>query len=315
MQRNLGDHRDSRTNDVNGRADSPNNIQPSPPHDIDALVIGAGFAGCYLLHQLRKSGFRAKIVEAGTDLGGIWHWNAYPGARVDSQYPIYALSLPEVYEDWTWSSHYPDHVELRRYFAHVDAKLGIKKDTVFGAKVVAATFDEETDRWVVECDSGVQFRTRWLIASVGFAAKRHFPDWPGLDAFEGTIHHSSFWPHAGVAVEGKRCGVIGTGATGVQITQEWAREIGPEGELKMFQRTPNLACPMNQVWLTEAEQAEDKKTYPEVFQQRWVNYNGFLYQFQPALMADASESEREAMFERLWEWVGRPCSYVLPARC
>lgn len=113
MQRTLGDHRDSRTSRVNDRADSPNNIQPSEPDEIDALVIGAGFAGCYLLHKLREAGFRAKIVEAGTDLGGIWHWNAYPGARVDSQYPIYALSLPEVYEDWTWSSHYPDHVELR----------------------------------------------------------------------------------------------------------------------------------------------------------------------------------------------------------
>lgn len=230
-------------------------------------------------------------------------WNAYPGARVDSQYPIYALSLPEVYEDWTWSSHYPDHVELRQYFAHVDRKLGIKKATVFNSKVTHASFDESTDRWHVSCDSGAAFHTRFLIASVGFAAKRYFPDWPGLDDFQGTIHHSSFWPHEGVDVQGKRCGVIGTGATGVQITQEWAREIGEEGDLKMFQRTPNLCCPMNQVWLTKEEQEEDKKRFPELFEQRWVNYNGFLYQFQPEMMFDATEEEREAMFDKLWAWV------------
>lgn len=187
----------------------------------------------------------------------------------------------------------------------MDRKLGIKKDTVFNSKVATATFNEETDQWLVECDSGAAFKTRWLIASVGFAAKRHFPDWPGLDQFQGTIHHSSFWPHEGVDVRGKRCAVVGTGATGVQITQELAREIGEDGSLKMLQRTPNLACPMNQVWLTEEEQVEDKKRYPELFEQRWQNYNGFLYQFQPELMFDATEEEREAMFDKLWAWVRR----------
>jgi cation diffusion facilitator CzcD-associated flavoprotein CzcO len=286
------------TNGVHATASNSSNVE-----ELDALVVGAGFAGVYLLHQLRKKNFKAKIVEAGSGLGGIWHWNAYPGARVDSQYPIYALSLPEVYEDWTWSSHYPDHVELREYFEHVDKKLHIKKDTVFNAKVTAAEFNEKTDKWTIHCDSGKTFRASFFIAAIGFAARRHFPDWEGLDTFKGVMHHSSFWPHEGVDVHGKRVAVIGTGATGVQIAQEWAKEIGESGDLKVFQRTPNLACPMRQVQLTPEEQAKDKLKYPELFNERWNNYNGFLYQYRPLKMFDHTPEERQALFDELWNMV------------
>lgn len=137
------------------------------------------------------------------------------GARVDSQYPVYAFSIPEVYEDWNWKSHYPDHNELREYFEHVDRKLGIKTDTIFNTKVTSATFLEDEDMWFLECDTGRTFKARHFVASLGFAAKRYFPDWPGYETFEGEIHHSSFWPHEGVDVLGKKCAVIGTGATGV----------------------------------------------------------------------------------------------------
>ncbi|KAK3698779.1 hypothetical protein LTR37_016783 [Vermiconidia calcicola] len=304
MQRDMADAHGRTNGNIGDRADSPNGVEPA--ETLDVVVVGAGFAGVYLLHKLRKAGFNTKIIEAGAGLGGIWWWNAYPGARVDSQYPIYALSLPEVYEDWNWSSHYPDHVELRAYFEHIDKKLQIKKDTVFNNKVVRATFDESEDMWFIECDTGRTFKARHFIACLGFAAKRHFPDWEGLDSFQGEIHHSSFWPHEGVDVRGKRCGVVGTGATGVQITQEWAREIGEEGNLKMFQRTPNLACPMNQVFLTEEEQKKDKETYPELFNQRWQNYNGFLYQYRPEMMFEASEMDRNELFDTLWKMVGRP---------
>lgn len=209
-----GLQRTIRPSAVNTRADSPNGVQPTAKEPLDALVVGAGFAGVWALYKLRQRGFTAKIVEAGTGLGGIWHWNTYPGARVDSQYPVYAFSLPEVYEDWNWSSHYPGGQELRDYFEHVDRKLQISKDTVFETKVLSATFVEERNVWEIECDTGVRYTCRHFIASLGFAAKRHFPDWPGYDDFEGVIHHSSFWPQEGVDVSGKRCAVVGTGATG-----------------------------------------------------------------------------------------------------
>jgi len=291
---------DTQVSGFNGAAISNGELSVE---DLDVVIVGAGFAGCYLLYKLRKRGFKAKIIEAGSGLGGIWHWNAYPGARVDSQYPIYAYSLPEVYEDWNWSSHYPDHKELRRYFMHVDEKLHIEKDTIFDTKVVSAEFDQNEDIWTVRCNTNSIFRARYFVACIGFAAKRHFPDWDGLNDFKGVIHHSSFWPHEGVDVRGKRCAVVGTGASGVQITQEWAKEIGNEGHLKMFQRTPNLACPMRQVAITAEEQAKDKVSYPDVFNQRWVNYAGFLYQFRPELMFDHTPEERQEMFNMLWNMV------------
>ncbi|EXJ75669.1 uncharacterized protein A1O5_00176 [Cladophialophora psammophila CBS 110553] len=313
LQRDMGDAHVTATDNghVNGHAtngtlsssETTNGVH-KVDDDLDVVIVGAGFAGCYLLYKLRKAGFKTKMVEAGSDLGGVWYWNSYPGARVDSQYPIYAYSLPEVYEDWTWTSHYPDHVELRQYFAHVDKKLHIKKDTVFNAKVVSADFDEATNKWTLTCDTGQKFRATHFIASLGFAAKRYFPDWEGLDSFEGVIHHSSFWPHEGVDVRGKRCAVIGTGATGVQITQEWAREIGDDGDLKMFQRTPNLACPMRQVYLTPEQQEKDKKNYPELFNERWNNYNGFLYQYRAEMMFDYTPEERKEFFEMLWNMGG-----------
>lgn len=312
MQKDLSDgHEKPATNGTAVQANGISRVQ-SAIEEVDVIVVGAGFSGVYLLYQLRKKGFNAKIIEAGSGLGGIWHWNAYPGARVDSQYPIYAYSIPEVYEDWTWSSHYPDHVELRQYFDHVDKKLHIKKDTVFNSKVTTAEFDEKADKWTIICDTGKMYRAKFFVASIGFAAKRYFPDWAGLDEFKGTIHHSSFWPHEGVDVAGKRVGVVGTGATGIQIAQEWAREIGDDGDLKVFQRTPNLACPMRQVHLTKEEQEKHKLDYPAVFDERWNNYNGFLYQFRPTKMHEHTPEQRQALYNELWAMVRDPFQTSVP---
>jgi len=257
----------------------------------------------YLLHQLRKRGFKAKIVEAGSDLGGIWYWNRYPGARVDSQYPVYALSIPEVYRDWTWSSHYPDHAELREYFQHIENVLHVKKDCVFNTKVVAAEWDDTTCLWTIKTETGQTFTTKFWTACTGFAAKRYFPDWEGLDDYKGVIHHSSFWPKEGVDVNGKRVAVIGTGATGVQITQEWCKEIGEDGHLEMWQRTPNFACAMNQVYMTKDEQEKIRDSLAERFADRNNYYNGFLYQWRDNLTYDHDAKEREEFYWTLWKMV------------
>ncbi|KIV79921.1 hypothetical protein PV11_07460 [Exophiala sideris] len=271
---------------------------------LDMVIVGAGFAGVYLLHQLRKRGFKAKIVEAGSDLGGIWYWNRYPGARVDSQYPVYALSIPEVYRDWTWSSHYPDHAELREYFEHIENVLHVKKDCVFNAKVVAADWDDTTCLWTIKTETGQTFATKFWTACTGFAAKRYFPDWEGLDDYKGVIHHSSFWPKEGVDVKGKRVAVIGTGATGVQITQEWCKEIGEDGHLEMWQRTPNFACAMNQVYMTKDEQEKIRDSLAERFADRNNYYNGFLYQWRDNLTHDHDAKEREEFYWTLWKLGG-----------
>lgn len=157
--------------------------------DLDVLVIGGGFAGCYLLHNLRKNNFTTKIVEAGAGLGGVWHWNKYPGARVDSSYLVYQLSIPEVYNTWTWSEQYPGSEELRKYFNHMDKVLELSKDVYYNTTVLSAEFDRNENKWTVTCHNGKVLKASYVIASVGFAAKRYIPDWPGLKTFRGEIHH------------------------------------------------------------------------------------------------------------------------------
>ncbi|OCL04332.1 putative flavo protein [Glonium stellatum] len=269
--------------------------------DTDVLIVGAGFGGVFLLYELRKRGLKATIYEAGTDLGGTWRWNRYPGARVDSEVPEYEYSIPEVWRDWTWTTNYPNYQELRQYFDHVDEVLDIKKDCAFETVVVGAQFHEEEGKWYVETEDGRVAKSKYFIIAAGFAAKRYIPDFKGLDTFEGVIHHSSFWPEEGVEIRGKRCAVIGTGASGVQIAQEW----GPEaGSLTVFQRTPNLAVPMGKKLLTREEQQNAKVHYPRLFELREKCFGGFLFSFSEKNTFDDSEEEQNEFFQKLWDHGG-----------
>ncbi|KAK3171528.1 hypothetical protein OEA41_003612 [Lepraria neglecta] len=273
----------------------------SAPKEIetDVLIVGAGFGGVYLLHRLRDElGFNVKVLEAGKDLGGIWHWNCYPGARVDSPIPVYEYSFPEIWKTWTWSCKYPGWAELRKYFDHVNERLQIKKDVVFDAAVVSSDFDKQTQVWTVKTEDGKTAKCRYLILATGFAAKRHFPDWKGLDTFQGEMHHSSFWPEGGVDVSGKKVAVIGTGSTGIQIAQECAKNAK---ELTVFQRTPNLCLPMQQASLTSKEQQERKEDYAQFFRDRLTTFAGFPFDFIQRETKDDTPEEREKVFEQLWE--------------
>lgn len=152
-------------------------------------------------------------------------WNCYPGARVDSEVPVYQLSIPEVYKTWTFSTNYPDLKELQAYFEHVDKVCNLNKDTAFETVVTSADFDKDTGKWTVKTADGRHARTRFLVIAAGFSAKRYIPDYKGLERYNGIIHHSSFWPPEGVNVRGKKVAVIGTGASGVQIAQEWGLQV------------------------------------------------------------------------------------------
>ncbi|KAK5128491.1 hypothetical protein LTR85_003159 [Meristemomyces frigidus] len=267
--------------------------------ETDVLIVGAGFGGVYLMHRLRDElGFKCKIYEAGEELGGIWHWNCYPGARVDTQVPIYEYSLPEIWKDWTWTEKYPGFAELRQYFAHVERKLNIKKDTAFNTRVVGAEFNKQTHKWDIQTEDGRTAHARIFINAIGFAAKRHFPDWKGLDTFKGEMHHSSFWPESGVDMKGKRVAVIGTGSTGIQIAQESAKDAD---HVTVFQRTPNLCLPMRQRKLTKEEQDKAKSEYPELYKYRMTTFAGFGYDFVDKNTFDDSEEERQQFYEEMWE--------------
>ncbi|KAF2825392.1 FAD/NAD(P)-binding domain-containing protein [Ophiobolus disseminans] len=284
------------------RSDSPH---CTPDTTIDALIIGAGFAGCYALHKLRLAGFTTQILESGTDLGGVWHWNSYPGARVDSQWPVYALNIPEIYEQWVWSEHYPGHEEIKRYFRFVGETLGLYEHVRFGQTVVSAVWNEAMKMWEVRTAKGVLVHAKFLIPCTGFAAKRYFPDWPGLDTFRGEMHHSSFWPQDGVNVRGKKVAVVGTGATGVQIIQEWAREIGEEGNLTVFQRTPQMGFPMRQRRISKEENEAMKENLAAIMETSRRTNAGFSFDSEKVLKTfDHDAEERERYYESLWEQGG-----------
>ncbi|KAG9991680.1 FAD/NAD(P)-binding domain-containing protein, partial [Aureobasidium melanogenum] len=265
----------------------------------DVLIVGAGFGGVYLLHKLRDEvALNVKIFEAANELGGVWRWNCYPGARVDTQVPIYEYSIEKVWKDWTWTQKYPDFNELRDYFIHVENTLDIKKDVSFNTRVIGSQFDNESKMWTVKTEDGRTAKCKYLINAIGFAAKRHFPDWNGLTDFKGELHHSSFWPDEGVDVKGKRVAVIGTGSTGIQIAQETAKDAA---SVTVFQRTPNLCLPMRQRDLTKEEQQNAKGEYPEIYRNRLTTFAGFSYDFVEKNTFDDNEEQRQKFYEELWE--------------
>jgi cyclohexanone monooxygenase len=285
---------------------------------LDVLVVGAGFSGLYLLHRLRQSGFRVRLFEAGADLGGIWYWNCYPGARVDSHVPNYEFSLEELWRDWSWSERFPAWDELRRYFHHVDSKLGLSRDIRFGRRVVAARFDTGADEWQVECADGHRVRTRFLVPCTGFAAKAYVPRLPGLERFAGPCFHTAHWPQDGLDMTGLRVGVIGTGASGVQVIQEAGRIAS---HLTVFQRTPNLALPMRQRALDEPSQRAMKAHYPEWFRRRAESAGGlFDIAADERSALEVSSEERRAVFESAWQkggfhfWAGTFRDIMLDAK-
>lgn len=266
---------------------------------LDVLIVGAGFSGVYQLHKLRKAGFIVKLFEAGSGIGGIWHWNRYPGARVDSDFSIYQFSLEELWKDWNWKEKFPGQQEIIEYFNYVDKKLDLSRDISFGTRVTSSSFDQDINRWSVNTDTGVTVNPRFLVLCTGFAAKPLFPDIPGLNTFKGVLYHTSSWPETGFYMTGKRVGVIGTGASGVQVIQE----AGPiAAHLTVFQRTPNLAVPMvNKHPLSLVMQAKMKEEmYPILFKRREQTFTGFHYDILPRDVFDLSAEERYLLFNDLW---------------
>ena len=265
---------------------------------FEVLVIGAGFSGLYQLYRLRELGFDVKLFDAGQDLGGVWHWNCYPGARVDSHVPNYEYSIEEVWQDWCWSERFPGWEELRRYFAHVDEKLDLSRDIEFQKQVVGATFDEERCEWQVRCGDGELVRANFFLTCFGFAAKANMPSLPGLDEFAGTAVHTAHWPQDGFDMTNKRVGVIGTGASGVQVIQE-AGKVAKQ--LTVFQRTPMIALAMQQRELARAEEQAKKSHLKEVLRIRNASSGGFYdLTVDPRAAHEVGKDERDAVFEEAW---------------
>ncbi len=274
---------------------------------FDVVIVGAGFNGLYLLHSLRNAGFSVRLVEAQSGLGGVWEANRYPGARVDSHVPNYEYSLEACWRDWVWSERFPGRDELVRYFAHVDRVLDLGRDIDLDTRIEACRFGDD-GRWRITTDTGRGYEAPILLMCTGFGAKPYTPDLPGLADFAGTCHHTAMWPEAGVDLAGRRVGIIGTGASGVQVVQEAA----PRAEhLVVFQRTAVTALPMQQRQLDAAAQTAAKVDYPELFKRRNVPPGNFCDITRlDAGAFDVNDAEREAVFEAAWRkggfnfWIG-----------
>ncbi|HVM99397.1 MAG TPA: NAD(P)/FAD-dependent oxidoreductase [Caulobacteraceae bacterium] len=267
------------------------------PEEFDVVVVGAGFAGLYQLHRLRELGFSVRVLEAGAELGGVWYWNCYPGARVDSHAPLYEFSSESLWRDWSWTERFPSWRELRRYFHYVDGKWDLSRDIGFGVRVTAATFDASRGQWAIETDRAGPIRARFFVLCTGFAAKAYVPTLDGLEDFAGQWLHTAHWPQDGLDMTDRRVAVVGTGASAVQVIQEAAPIAA---HVTVFQRTPMLALPMQQRRLTVAEQDGMKAGYPQIYGRRSENFGGYDYVSVGKSALEVSEEERRALYEDRW---------------
>ncbi|HLY50475.1 MAG TPA: NAD(P)/FAD-dependent oxidoreductase [Solirubrobacteraceae bacterium] len=217
----------------------------SPPkaaaRELDAVIIGAGFSGLYMLHRLRGLGLRARVLERGSGVGGTWFWNRYPGARCDIESIDYAYSFSEeLLEEWTWSERYATQPEILRYLNYVADRFDLRSDVQLNTRVVSAHYDEVANRWLLDTAEGERFRAQFCIMATGCLSSVNRPDFPGLDEFAGEWFHTARWPEEGVDFSGRRVGVIGTGSTAIQAIPQIAKQAE---QLYVFQRTPNYSMP------------------------------------------------------------------------
>jgi cation diffusion facilitator CzcD-associated flavoprotein CzcO len=290
-------------------ATSPNKIpQDGTDLDFDAIIIGAGLSGMYELYRLREMGLKVRVFETGTEVGGTWYWNRYPGARFDSESYSYGYSFSkELLEEWEWSEHFAGQPETFRYCKFVADKFDLRRDIQFKSRVNAAVWDEASRSWAVTLEDGSRFSTRFLITAIGPLSTPTLPRIEGVDSFKGQSFHTARWPREPVDFKGKRVAVIGTGATGVQTIQTIASEVG---SLTVFQRTPNWCAPLHNGKIDAETQKKIKANYPEIFARCQETFSCFIHTPDPRGAFEVSDEEREANYEKLYGergfgiWVG-----------
>jgi cyclohexanone monooxygenase len=272
--------------------------------ELDAVVVGAGWAGMYMLVRLRKLGFRSRVFEAGSGVGGTWYWNRYPGARCDVPSLDYSYSFSEELEqEWEWTEHYAAQPEIERYANHVADRFDLRRDIQFDTRIISAVFDEESSRWDITTDRGDQVSARYCIMATGGYSAPIAPDIAGIDSFEGEMYFTATWPDEVVSFAHKRVGVIGTGSSGMQaITAIGASD---PAHLYVFQRTANFAVPAQNRPMEAEYQRRFKETSAKHREQGRYSGGGVVYPvpYGPVLGLTDEEFERQ-MAER-WA-VGGP---------
>jgi cation diffusion facilitator CzcD-associated flavoprotein CzcO len=285
-------------------------VRPSvdpPDHDyvslaVDAVVIGAGLSGICALHRLLGMGLSVRLYEAGSDVGGVWHWNRYPGARVDSESYTYGFSFSEeVLAEWQWQELFAAQPEVADYLRFVVDRLDLRRHMRLSTRVARAHYDGTRSCWRVETDAGERVTARYLVAATGVLSAAQLPDYPGIDDFAGESYHTARWPLAGVELSARRVGVIGTGASGVQVIQTIAQEVR---HLTVFQRTPTYCIPQRNRPLTDADRSDIARDWAAILATCRASYGGFVHDFDPRAGLALSAAARQAKFEVLWEKPG-----------
>jgi cation diffusion facilitator CzcD-associated flavoprotein CzcO len=276
----------------------------SVPHDermtgsFDAIIVGAGFAGLYMLYRLRGLGLSARLYEAGRGVGGTWFWNRYPGARCDVESMDYSYSFSdELQQEWTWTERYASQPEILTYINHVADRFDLRRDIQLETRVTAARFDEATNRWTIQTDRGDRVSARFCIMATGCLSDAQVPKLEGFETFEGTWFHTGHWPHEGVDFTGRRVGVIGTGSSAIQSIPLIARQAA---HLFVFQRTPNFSVPARNAPLDPEYERRVKSSYAEFRREARESRVGFVVERNDQSALEVSPEERQRAYESRW---------------
>ena len=266
---------------------------------FDAVIVGAGFSGLYMLHKLRQQGLTARVYEAGDGVGGTWYWNRYPGARVDIESQEYSYSFDEALQDeWAWTERYATQPELLRYINHVADRFELRRDIQLNTCVQSAIYDETTALWTVKTDRGDHVSARYCIMATGCLSVPNEPNFPGQDQFKGPTYHTGRWPHEGVDFTGKRVAVIGTGSSAIQSIPQIAAQASL---VYVLQRTPNYSVPAHNAPLDPAVLADWNANRAARRQAQRMSPSG-IYAADPTeiLALSVSDEERQARYEERW---------------
>ena len=286
--------------------------------EFDAIIIGSGVTGLYSLYRMRQLGFSVRAFDDASGVGGTWYWNRYPGCRFDSESYSYGYSFSEeLLQEWDWKEHYSAQPETERYLNYVADKFDLRRDIQFNSRVVSATYNEVGSFWEICLADGSRSHGRFLITSVGSFSAGYVPDFEGIDSFRGTSCHTRAWPKEGVDLAGKRVGVIGTGATGVQLITEIAKEVA---HLTVFQRTANYCAPLRNGMIDAETQKQIKASYPEIFRVCMETPGSFMHEPDKRSAMDVSQEERLEQYERLWtepgfkKWLSNFYDVMVPGK-
>jgi cyclohexanone monooxygenase len=265
----------------------------------DVIVVGAGFAGMYMLHRLRGLGLKARVFEQGDGVGGTWYWNRYPGARCDVESMQYSYSFSdELQQEWDWSERYAPQPEILKYANHVADRFDLRSDIQFNTRVERAVFDESANRWSVTTSDGHTVTAQFVVLATGCLSNARIPDIKGLEGFIGKIYHTGNWPHEPVDFTGLRVGVIGTGSSAIQSVPVIAEQAA---HLTVFQRTANFSIPARNAPLGTEERESFRKNYPEIRRfAREQARNGIYTELPDRGALDDGDNERRARYEARW---------------